>query len=84
MFDYISALYHGDPIHTPSLSPLDNRGAALCHHLERVRQEMGESFANELERTLRVELNGGREYAFHSGFQLGGQLMLAFLDSGED
>lgn len=84
MLDYISAIYHGDPIRTPAPNPLDNRGAALCGHLERVRREMGAAFAGELERTLRVELNGGREWAFQRGFQLGGQLMLAFLDDEED
>lgn len=80
MFNYINAIYHGDPIHTPAPNPLDNRGAALWHHMERIRQEMGESFARELEATLRVELSGGRKWAFERGFQLGGQLMLALLD----
>ena len=84
MFDYINTIYHGDPIHTPAFNPLDNRGSALCGHLEQVRREMGAAFADELERTLRVELNGGREWAFQRGFQLGGQLMLSFLNNEED
>ena len=84
MFDYISALYHGDPIHAPAPNPLDNRDAPLCRHLERIRQEMGAAFVNELEAALRVELNGGREWAFEEGFQLGGQLMLTFLNNEAD
>ncbi len=84
MFDYIGAIYHGDPIHTPASSPLDNQDSALSRHLERVRREMGTAFTNELERTLRVELNRGRARTFQDGFRLGGQLMLAFLDAEED
>ena len=45
---------------------------------------MGSSFVHELETSLYVELNGGREWAFEQGFQLGGQLMLSFLNNEED
>ena len=84
MFDYIGAIYHGDPIHTPAPNPLDDRNGALRRRLERVRQEMGDSFAGELETALRMEFNGSRKWAFLRGFRLGGQFMLAVVDGGGD
>ena len=73
MFDYINAIYYGDPIHTPASSPQDS---ALSRHLERVRREMGAPFADRLDGILRVELHGTQSDAFRDGFQLGGLLML--------
>ena len=80
MFDYIGAIYYGDSIHTPVSTQLDDPDSTLSRHLERVRREMGRPFAGELEYALLLELNSGRERAFRQGFQLGGQLMLAFED----
>lgn len=80
MFDYISAIYHGDPIHVHPPCPLDARDTALLRELDQVRREMGGAFANKLETALRVELNGGRERAFQDGFRLGGLLMLNMLE----
>ena len=80
MFDYISAIYHGEPIHTDGACPLDDQEATLYRLMGRVRREMGSSFADELDDHIRAELNVGREWAFRDGFLLGGQLMLAILD----
>lgn len=80
MFDYINAIYYGDPIHTPASSQLDDQNSTLSRHLERVRREMGESFARKLDETLRVELHGTQSDAFRDGFQLGGLLMLNILE----
>lgn len=81
MFDYISAIYHGDPIHSHASCPLDDQEATLFHLMVQVRQEMGKPFADELDDYIRAELNVGREWAFRDGFQLGGQLMLTVMDS---
>lgn len=79
MSDYISQLYHGEALHVNAPCPLDNEGTALFQHMERVRRELGDPFARELDGILRHELNGGRTWAFHDGFQLGGRLMLELL-----
>ena len=80
MFDYISAIYHGEPIHTHAQCPLDDQEATLFHLMGQVRQEMGKPFADELDDHIRAEINVGREWAFRDGFRLGGQLMLSVLD----
>ena len=79
MSDLISQLYHGEALHVNAPCPLDNDGAALSRHMERVRREMGEPFARELDGILRRELNGGRTWAFYEGFRLGGRLMIELL-----
>ena len=83
MFDYISAIYHGEPLHTREACPLDDQDATLCRLMGRVRQEMGTPFADQLDDYIRAELNVGQEWAFRSGFRLGGRLMQSVLD-GED
>ncbi len=83
MYDYISAIYHGEPLHGRGPCPLDDEDATLSCLVARVRLEMGGPFADELGDYIRAELNEGREWAFRDGFQLGGQLMLAVLEGGD-
>lgn len=83
MFDYINAIYYGDPIHMPVPTQLDDPDSTLFRHLERVRREMGGPFAQKLDAALRVELHGAQSAAFREGLRLGGQLMLNILEEVE-
>ena len=79
MLNYISLLYHSEPIYVHPPCPLDCGDAALACHMEQIRAEMGVPFANKLDAILRTAFNGSRELAFRDGFRLGGQLMLELL-----
>lgn len=83
MFDYISAIYYGDSIHSPAPTALDDQNSPLSRLLERVDREMGGPFARKLDAALRVEVHSAQSHAFRSGFRLGGQLMLNFLEDVE-
>lgn len=80
MFDYISAIYHGDPFHAPAADPFEDETTALSLRLAQVRAALGDAFAQKLAGDFRAELCGAQATAFRDGIQLGGRLMLNILE----
>lgn len=74
MYDYLSDIFYGEPLHKLSPTALEQPDSKLSQYLTQVRNELGDQFANRLADTLKIEFARLREGAFFDGIHLGSQL----------